>query len=131
MPEDPVVSLREYLQAKLQALIDRVDQISESSNRALDKAQAATEKRFESVNEFRAALNDQTRNLLPRQEYDVRHQALLERTETNAARLTKLEASLLGKSQGVGSVGTVVLGSFVALNSVCALAAILITLLHK
>lgn len=64
------VSLREYLMAQIDAVEKLSDQRFEamkeqvaaafaSSQRAIDKADEATEKRFEGVNEFRAALSDQ------------------------------------------------------------------------
>lgn len=64
------VSLREYLMAQInaaeklsdqrfQAMKEQVAAAFESSQRAIDKADEATEKRFEGVNEFRAALSDQ------------------------------------------------------------------------
>jgi len=46
---------------------------------AVLKAEIATEKRFEGVNEFRATLADQATNLLPRSEYMVGHNSLIER----------------------------------------------------
>lgn len=64
------VSLREYLNAQIrgvemlseqrfQSMREQVAAAFESSQRAIDKADEATEKRFEGVNEFRAALSDQ------------------------------------------------------------------------
>jgi len=64
------VSLREYLMAQINAAESRSDirfeamkqQVQEAfaaSQLAIDKADTATEKRFEGVNEFRAALADQ------------------------------------------------------------------------
>ena len=64
------VSLREYLTAQIDAAEKRSEQRFESmkqqidaafasSQIAIDKADQATEKRFEGVNEFRAALSDQ------------------------------------------------------------------------
>jgi len=43
-----------------------------SSEKAISKAETATEKRFDSVNEFRGTLNDQASKLLPRAEADSR-----------------------------------------------------------
>jgi len=65
------VSLREYLMAQINAAESRSDirfeamkqQVREAfaaSQLAIDKADTATEKRFEGVNEFRAALADQS-----------------------------------------------------------------------
>lgn len=64
------MSLREYLMAQINAAERRSDQRFEdmreqvekafiASQLAIDKADMATEKRFEGVNEFRAALTDQ------------------------------------------------------------------------
>lgn len=63
----------------------------EASDRAISKAEAAAEKRFESVNEFRAQLNDQQRTFLTRTEYGGRHEALSEKVDINAARVSDLE----------------------------------------
>lgn len=50
-----------------------------ASDKAVTKAETATEKRFESVNEFRETLRDQAATLMPRAEYDVQHKALEEK----------------------------------------------------
>jgi hypothetical protein len=42
-----------------------------AAERAVLKAEASAERRFEGVNEFRATLADQQRNLIPRAEVDV------------------------------------------------------------
>jgi hypothetical protein len=55
-----------------------------TAKEAVTKAEAATEKRFESVNEFRAQLADQTATLMPRAEYVVQHQALADKFEVSA-----------------------------------------------
>lgn len=55
-----------------------------ANKEAVVKAENATEKRFESVNEFRAQLSDQSSSFMPRVEYDARTAALLDR-------ITKLE----------------------------------------
>lgn len=64
------VSLREYIALMVELEMRRVNErftsvekatasAFENSQRAIDKADQATEKRFEGVNEFRAALSDQ------------------------------------------------------------------------
>ncbi len=50
-----------------------------AADRAVSKAETATEKRFESVNEFRSALADQAASLLSRVEYSVQYQSIVER----------------------------------------------------
>ncbi len=46
---------------------------------AISKADSATEKRFEGVNEFRQALSDQTARFIMRSEYTSAHEALMDR----------------------------------------------------
>jgi anti-sigma-K factor RskA len=48
---------------------------------AVQKAEVANEKRFDSINEFRSTLADQQRTLLPRSEAEVRFISLAERVE--------------------------------------------------
>lgn len=50
-------------------------------DRALSKAESATEKRFESVNEFRAQLADQTATFFPRTEYETNYRGLTEKLD--------------------------------------------------
>ncbi len=65
-----------------------------NAEKALDKAETATAHRFDSVNEFRQALADQTGAFISRQEYEAKHQVLLDmaaevraRTETSMSKL--------------------------------------------
>jgi hypothetical protein len=44
----------------------------QAAEKAVTKAEAASEKRFESVNEFRNTLSDQARTFIPRAEADLR-----------------------------------------------------------
>jgi hypothetical protein len=52
-----------------------------SSEKAVAKAEMATEKRFDSVNEFRGQLKDQAATLLTRVEADARFKGLEEKIE--------------------------------------------------
>lgn len=67
----------------------------ESSDRAISKAEAATERRFESVNEFRAQLNQQAGAFLTRAEYDAAHLALAAKVDEEA----KHNAQRLGRAE--------------------------------
>ncbi len=71
------VSLREYLCRLIEDVEERsdlridhlkeiVDEAFENAQKAIDKADTATEKRFEGVNEFRAALSDQAAQFITR-----------------------------------------------------------------
>jgi hypothetical protein len=53
-----------------------------SSEKAVGKAELATEKRFDAVNEFRGQLKDQAATLMPRAEVDTRFNALAEKIES-------------------------------------------------
>jgi hypothetical protein len=90
----------------------------EASDRAISKAETATEKRFESVNEFRAQLNDQATKFLGRAEYDAAHSSLVAKVEELAkhqsehlGEVTRRLDLNQGKSAGVGAVwGFIVAG---------------------
>lgn len=48
-----------------------------ATREAISKSETATEKRFESVNEFRQTLSDQNAGFLSRTEYEANHKALV------------------------------------------------------
>lgn len=54
----------------------RLQQKFEGLDKAIEKANTATEKRFEGVNEFRNTLSDQQRTFIPRTEYEAGHKNL-------------------------------------------------------
>jgi restriction endonuclease Mrr len=60
---------------------------------AINKAEIATEKRFDSVNEFRAQLADQQKTFLTTNEYRLAHQNLQDVVSTNAKNLGDLSSS--------------------------------------
>lgn len=69
---------------------------------AVKIANQASEKRFESVNEFRGQLNDQVRTFLPRAEYDARHETLENRVSELTNRLNRNEGKSTGLNAGWG-----------------------------
>ena len=86
-----------------------VDAALAAADRAVTKAEIATEKRFEGVNEFRETLRDQASTLLPRSEFDVQHQALevrLNATVTRVEELARKDWSTVG-AYIVGAIGIV------------------------
>ena len=68
-----------------------------NAEKATNKAETAADVRFQSVNEFRQALADQTATFLPRTEYRTAHDGLVERVATNADRLGALELRLTSR----------------------------------
>lgn len=73
-----------------------------AAEKAVSKAETASEKRFESVNEFRAQLADLVARLLPRIEYDAAHAAVIERISDLASRIDKTEGRSTGLNAGWG-----------------------------
>jgi hypothetical protein len=67
-----------------------------SSEKAVAKAEIATEKRFDSVNEFRGQLKDQASTLLPRAEADVKFSGFSKEIEE----LKKSVLTAQGRSSG-------------------------------
>ncbi len=75
----------------------------ETSEKAIIKAEDATEKRFASVNEFRQTLADQANLLMPRAEYTVQHQALVDKVQNTEERLNEIQKEYFGtQARGVG-----------------------------
>ena len=87
-----IKSVREETQAAL-----------DSADKAIVKSENSSDKRFASVNEFRAQLSDQALTFMPRKESDVRIDAIAEKIEANANRINELQlrlSSRLDLSQG-------------------------------
>jgi hypothetical protein len=63
----------------------------DASEKALVKAESGTERRLESLNELRSMASDQAALLMPRSEYAVQHQALVDRVTTTESRINTLE----------------------------------------
>ena len=75
----------------LQTLKEYFEQRLDAMDLAITKAEQATEKRFEGVNEFRNTLSDQQRTFVPRLEYEGGHLELTNRVNDLRARLDKIE----------------------------------------
>ncbi len=65
-----------------------------SAEKAVTKAEIASEKRFEGMNEFRQSLTDQTNTYMPRAEYTVQHKALSEKVDIMIDRISINERSI-------------------------------------
>lgn len=72
----------------------------EAQKEAISKAEAANERRFASVNEFREQLNDQAQTFLPRAEFSVQHEAIGERVTKNEQAVTLLREQVVSKASG-------------------------------
>jgi hypothetical protein len=92
-----------------------------AADRAALKAETASEKRFDAVNEFRGQLADQASTFMPRQEAQVSIGSLADKLDLQAARLDKLE----GRSSGFGSIGALVAGGVAILGTIIIVANLL------
>jgi hypothetical protein len=72
----------------------------DSAQRAVAKAEVATEARFASVNEFRAVLTDQAGTFVTRAEADRIHQMQAAKTDGLEARVGAIEGRTAGLSAG-------------------------------
>ncbi len=104
---------------------ERVDLALVSADKALLKAEAAVERRLDTMNEFRGALTDQANMLLPRNEYVLGHGVVLEKIERLTERVASLESGTKRQAAGISLLGAVALGGFAFLSAMAAFAAAL------
>lgn len=83
-----------------------------SAEKAILKAETATEKRFDSVNEFRAAMKDQQAHFADKDQTDFRLTAIDRRL-----------AEISGRSLGINAVGAFIIGTAIVFSAVIAAAA--------
>jgi len=62
-------------------------------------------------------LADQAAMLMPRSEYNVQHTALMERTAGLERRVGTIEDRGLGKNEGLGFIGQIILGVIALLSA--------------
>lgn len=96
--EGQIGAVRESLQAAMA-----------SQEKAVTKAENATEKRFEGVNEFRAQLSDQASRFMPRQEAEAWSRASGEKITMLASTIDKME----GRSSGFSTMWGLIAGGIV------------------
>jgi hypothetical protein len=94
------ISLRQYIDIRVEAVEKAVLAAIAASDRAVNKAEAANEKRFDAVNEFRGALNDSTRLMMPRSEAEQSFRVLSEKIEVFGKRVDAREQQGRGLNQG-------------------------------
>jgi tetrahydromethanopterin S-methyltransferase subunit G len=95
-----------------------------SSEKAILKAETSTEKRFESVNEFRSTLSDQANQFMTRNEAQALFQRVTDRIEDMNARIDSLnsrEDKRSGKSSGLNAGWVYLLGAVAAIGTIVSL----------
>jgi hypothetical protein len=112
-----IAAVRDYAQNGFVGHEKAVQAALASADRAVAKAEFASEKRFEGVNEFRAALDSNQRNLMPRPEAERAAQVLSEKIFEVSRVVDRLQSERAGIRGGWGyAVG--VFGFVLALLSV-------------
>lgn len=81
--------MREMLSERFNTQTKAVDAAFAAQQAAITAAAAASERRFEGINEFRAQLSDQAATLMSRAEATVRLDGLNEKVEAEALRQTQ------------------------------------------
>lgn len=94
-----VDTIREHLNAVIREKDAQYQDRFDSMERAVAKAEVASEKRFDSVNEFRSTLADQQRTLMPRTETEVKFGSVYERL----SKLEEIESARHAGGLGVKS----------------------------
>lgn len=125
-PAWTVDTLAAEMNARLADMDRRYSERFEAQQLAIQKADTATEKRLESVNEFRKSLNDQAEKLMPRQESQSLHAAARERIDSLASRLDKIE----GQRSGVDASWIYLIGFIATLGTLVSIYAVVSTSHH-
>ena len=112
-----ILSLKEYMCTVFQEYANKIEQKFLAMDRAVTKAEMATEKRFESVNEFRAQLADQQRTFLSRNEYELAHNSLEDKVNYIKECVNKIES----RKEGSNVVWLYLVAAISILISVCSL----------
>jgi hypothetical protein len=85
-----------------------------AADRAVAKSETASEKRFESVNEFRGALADSARLLMPRLEVEQIIKSVVDRVEANNAKIDAVTSRINSRDdrgRGMGEIWGYVIGA--------------------
>ncbi len=102
-----LAGLKEASHLEISNVREMISQALASTERAVNKAEVANERRFDSVNEFRNTLGDQQRTLMPRSEVEVIMRGQNDKMEGLSAiiksqneRIIALSASMSGTRKG-------------------------------
>jgi hypothetical protein len=97
-----------------------------AADKAIVKAETATEKRFDSVNEFRQTLSDQATQFMPRTEYRISHEAIAEKVEGLNGRLTAIESSKDASTKASTQYSAWILGAVAIMISLATLVVLIV-----
>ena len=108
--------LKEMLNERFESQQSMVQNALLSAEKAVVKAESASEKRFDAVNEFRQQLGDQAASFASRNEVEIKIKSIVERIEQETQRTTERLAEInkrLDQTQGkAGGVSAAILYVF-------------------
>lgn len=117
MMEQVNASAREAVAAANASAKAAVEAAMSASQKAIDKADASTDKKFESVNEFRAALSDAGRLTMPRSECEQMFKTLTEKI----ADVTARQQARDDRGEGQGQIWAIVIAAVGVMSSIIAI----------
>ena len=106
---------KQAVDAALQASEKAISAAMAAAEKAVTKAETAAEKRFDSVNEFRAAMKDQTANFADRDQVNFRLTAIEKKIDnfagqmSGAANIWWLVTGIVGVAFGLVGVATFIM----------------------
>ena len=112
---------KEAVSAALAAVKEQSSAAMLAAEKAILKAESATEKRFEAVNEFRQTLSDQAANFLSRNEFQSSSASLVDKIDALDKRVSKAENLDAGKDTYSGRIGYLILGAFAFFSALAAI----------
>ncbi len=104
MSEWTVETLKEFVEQRFTDSDKAIQAALASAEKAVGKAETASEKRFDSVNEFRAQLSDQAATLMTRTEYITNHKALEDKIGDLTDRMNRSDGSNAGSEVTIGKI---------------------------
>jgi hypothetical protein len=120
-----IIQAKEY-ERRLEALNHEAKRINDAAaasvSREVWETYSRSDAAWKSQSERDRALH------LPRAEFEAQHAALRDIIAANANRITVLEASDKGKQGGFSTIGSVVMGGFVAISALTSVIALLVSI---
>ena len=116
--------LKMLMDARFKALERERDMVYKEQKEALEKALTSIDRRLEQMNEFRSQLRDQQGQYLTRNEYDAKHETLVQRIGEREETISKLQGRTIGSSSTVATFITV---GAIAVTIIIAVVTILLT----
>ena len=125
------VSIVTYLQAQIESLDKRIDRRLIDQERAVDVALTSVNARLAYLNELRGAMQDQANTYLPRNEYVIMHQTVVDKVDAISRTVAREEANSKGRKEATGTVGSTANTILIALMTTVSVGSMVISLFHK